>query len=107
MDGRVKKAEDFLKTRLLDTLTEQINKVTKVRKLLLKSHNILSLYNNGRLCADLFCRDGIRLIELHKDHILVVTFWYFSILNTFYQFTFTRRPEEGYEEIIHFIRNIL
>ncbi|XP_008427866.1 inactive heparanase-2 isoform X2 [Poecilia reticulata] len=30
MDGRVKKAEDFLKTRLLDTLTEQIAKVTKV-----------------------------------------------------------------------------
>ncbi|XP_047458547.1 inactive heparanase-2 isoform X1 [Mugil cephalus] len=30
MDGRVKKAEDFLKTRLLDTLTEQISKVTKV-----------------------------------------------------------------------------
>ncbi|KAK5612181.1 Inactive heparanase-2 [Crenichthys baileyi] len=30
MDGRVKKAEDFLKTRLLDTLTEQITKVTKV-----------------------------------------------------------------------------
>ena len=30
MDGRVSKAEDFLKTRLLDTLTEQITKVTKV-----------------------------------------------------------------------------
>ncbi|CAG6017209.1 unnamed protein product [Menidia menidia] len=30
MDGRVNKAEDFLKTRLLDTLTEQITKVTKV-----------------------------------------------------------------------------
>ncbi|KAL7383135.1 hypothetical protein ABVT39_005384 [Epinephelus coioides] len=30
MDGRVNKVEDFLKTRLLDTLTEQINKVTKV-----------------------------------------------------------------------------
>ncbi|KAM4729922.1 inactive heparanase-2 isoform 1-T1 [Anableps anableps] len=30
MDGRVKKAEDFLKTRLLDTLTEQMAKVTKV-----------------------------------------------------------------------------
>ncbi|XP_056147995.1 inactive heparanase-2 [Lampris incognitus] len=30
MDGRVKQAEDFLKTRLLDTLTEQITKVIKV-----------------------------------------------------------------------------
>ncbi|XP_074531139.1 inactive heparanase-2 [Halichoeres trimaculatus] len=30
MDGRVTKVEDFLKTRLLDTLTEQITKVTKV-----------------------------------------------------------------------------
>ncbi|KAG7216388.1 hypothetical protein INR49_021793, partial [Caranx melampygus] len=30
MDGRVNKVEDFLKTRLLDTLTEQISKVTKV-----------------------------------------------------------------------------
>ncbi|KAK0131922.1 Inactive heparanase-2 [Merluccius polli] len=30
MDGRVKKVEDFLKTRLLDTLSEQINKVFKV-----------------------------------------------------------------------------
>uniref|UniRef100_A0A3B4Y9S3 Heparanase 2 (inactive) n=1 Tax=Seriola lalandi dorsalis TaxID=1841481 RepID=A0A3B4Y9S3_SERLL len=30
MDGRVNKVEDFLKTRLLDTLTEQITKVTKV-----------------------------------------------------------------------------
>lgn len=30
MDGRVSKVEDFLKTRLLDTLTEQITKVTKV-----------------------------------------------------------------------------
>ncbi|XP_017268242.1 inactive heparanase-2 isoform X2 [Kryptolebias marmoratus] len=30
MDGRVNKAEDFLKTRLLDTLTEQITKVAKV-----------------------------------------------------------------------------
>ncbi|KAJ8013758.1 hypothetical protein DPEC_G00033120 [Dallia pectoralis] len=30
MDGRVAKVEDFLKTRLLDTLTEQINKVFKV-----------------------------------------------------------------------------
>uniref|UniRef100_A0A672IJD5 Heparanase 2 n=1 Tax=Salarias fasciatus TaxID=181472 RepID=A0A672IJD5_SALFA len=30
MDGRVNKAEDFLKTRLLDTLTEQLTKVTKV-----------------------------------------------------------------------------
>lgn len=30
MDGRVKKVEDFLKTRLVDTLTEQINKVIKV-----------------------------------------------------------------------------
>lgn len=32
MDGRVKKVEDFLKTRLVDTLTEQINKVIKVVK---------------------------------------------------------------------------
>jgi hypothetical protein len=31
MDGRVRKVEDFLKTRLLDTLSEQINKVFKVR----------------------------------------------------------------------------
>lgn len=30
MDGRVKKAEDFLKTRLFDTLTEQMMKVTQV-----------------------------------------------------------------------------
>nr|XP_029497692.1 inactive heparanase-2-like [Oncorhynchus nerka] len=30
MDGRVTKVEDFLKTRLLDTLTEQITKVLKV-----------------------------------------------------------------------------
>ncbi|KAM8851710.1 inactive heparanase-2 [Synchiropus picturatus] len=30
MDGRVSRVEDFLKSRLLDTLTEQINKVTKV-----------------------------------------------------------------------------
>uniref|UniRef100_H3CAP5 Heparanase 2 (inactive) n=1 Tax=Tetraodon nigroviridis TaxID=99883 RepID=H3CAP5_TETNG len=30
MDGRIKKVEDFLKTRLLDTLTEQLSKVTKV-----------------------------------------------------------------------------
>ncbi|KAI3363203.1 hypothetical protein L3Q82_011833 [Scortum barcoo] len=30
MDGRVNKVEDFLKTRLLDTLTEQITKVTSV-----------------------------------------------------------------------------
>lgn len=30
MDGRVNKVEDFLKTRLFDTLTEQITKVTKV-----------------------------------------------------------------------------
>ncbi|XP_028324405.1 inactive heparanase-2 [Gouania willdenowi] len=30
MDGRVKKAEDFLKSRLMDTLREQITKVTKV-----------------------------------------------------------------------------
>ncbi|XP_010887325.2 inactive heparanase-2 [Esox lucius] len=30
MDGRVAKVEDFLKTRLLDTLTEQITKVLKV-----------------------------------------------------------------------------
>uniref|UniRef100_A0A3B4B9B4 Uncharacterized protein n=1 Tax=Periophthalmus magnuspinnatus TaxID=409849 RepID=A0A3B4B9B4_9GOBI len=30
MDGRVKKVEDFLKTRLMDTLTDQINKVIKV-----------------------------------------------------------------------------
>ncbi|XP_030604124.1 inactive heparanase-2 isoform X2 [Archocentrus centrarchus] len=30
MDGRINKAEDFLKTRLLDTLAEQISKVTKV-----------------------------------------------------------------------------
>ncbi|XP_028279218.1 inactive heparanase-2 [Parambassis ranga] len=30
MDGRVNKAEDFLKTRLLDTLTEQITKITTV-----------------------------------------------------------------------------
>ncbi|XP_076021774.1 inactive heparanase-2 [Genypterus blacodes] len=30
MDGRVNKVEDFLKTRLLDTLTEQITKVIKV-----------------------------------------------------------------------------
>uniref|UniRef100_A0A3Q3R2D2 Heparanase 2 n=2 Tax=Monopterus albus TaxID=43700 RepID=A0A3Q3R2D2_MONAL len=29
MDGRVRTVEDFLKTRLLDTLTEQISKVTK------------------------------------------------------------------------------
>lgn len=34
MDGRVNKVEDFLKTRLLDTLTEQITKVTKVLSLL-------------------------------------------------------------------------
>lgn len=34
MDGRVNKAEDFLKTRLLDTLTEQISKVAKVWKFL-------------------------------------------------------------------------
>lgn len=32
MDGRINKAEDFLKTRLLDTLAEQISKVTKVLK---------------------------------------------------------------------------
>uniref|UniRef100_A0A8C6ULX8 Heparanase 2 n=1 Tax=Neogobius melanostomus TaxID=47308 RepID=A0A8C6ULX8_9GOBI len=32
MDGRVKKVEDFLKTRLMDTLTEQINKVIQVVK---------------------------------------------------------------------------
>lgn len=32
MDGRINKVEDFLKTRLLDTLTEQITKVTKVLK---------------------------------------------------------------------------
>ena len=31
MDGRVNRVEDFLKTRLLDTLTEQIGKVIKVR----------------------------------------------------------------------------
>lgn len=37
MDGRVNKVEDFLKTRLMDTLTEQINKVTKVQKFPLKS----------------------------------------------------------------------
>ncbi|XP_068614967.1 inactive heparanase-2-like [Brachionichthys hirsutus] len=30
MDGRVKKVEDFLKSRLLDTLTEQITKVTTI-----------------------------------------------------------------------------
>lgn len=30
MDGRIKKVEDFLKTRLLDTLTQQLSKVTKV-----------------------------------------------------------------------------
>lgn len=30
MDGRIRKVEDFLKTRLLDTLTEQLSKVTKV-----------------------------------------------------------------------------
>uniref|UniRef100_A0A667YEE3 Heparanase 2 n=1 Tax=Myripristis murdjan TaxID=586833 RepID=A0A667YEE3_9TELE len=30
MEGRVNRVEDFLKTRLLDTLTEQITKVTKV-----------------------------------------------------------------------------
>ncbi|XP_068184416.1 inactive heparanase-2 [Antennarius striatus] len=30
MDGRVKKVEDYLKSRLLDTLTEQITKVTKI-----------------------------------------------------------------------------
>uniref|UniRef100_A0A3P8V728 Heparanase 2 (inactive) n=1 Tax=Cynoglossus semilaevis TaxID=244447 RepID=A0A3P8V728_CYNSE len=30
MDGRVKKAEDFLKTRLFDTLTEQMMKVTQL-----------------------------------------------------------------------------
>ncbi|XP_071382728.1 inactive heparanase-2 [Centroberyx affinis] len=30
MDGRVNRVEDFLKTRLLDTLTEQITKVIKV-----------------------------------------------------------------------------
>lgn len=30
MDGRIKKVEDFLKTRLLDTLAEQLTKVTKV-----------------------------------------------------------------------------
>ncbi|KAJ0067170.1 hypothetical protein NL108_012889, partial [Boleophthalmus pectinirostris] len=30
MDGRVKKVEDFLKTRLMDTLTDQINKVIKI-----------------------------------------------------------------------------
>lgn len=39
MDGRVNKVEDFLKTRLLDTLTEQITKVTKVLKFCLKSLN--------------------------------------------------------------------
>lgn len=32
MDGRINRAEDFLKTRLLDTLAEQISKVTKVLK---------------------------------------------------------------------------
>lgn len=37
MDGRVNKVEDFLKTRLLDTLTEQITKVTKVFKFPSKS----------------------------------------------------------------------
>lgn len=31
IDRRVTKVEDFLKTRLLDTLSEQINKVLKVR----------------------------------------------------------------------------
>lgn len=30
MDGRVNKVEDFLKTRLLDTLAEQLSKVTRV-----------------------------------------------------------------------------
>lgn len=30
MDGRIRKVEDFLKTRLLDTLTEQLTKVTTV-----------------------------------------------------------------------------
>ncbi|CAL1578004.1 unnamed protein product [Knipowitschia caucasica] len=30
MDGRVKKVEDFMKTRLMDTLSEQIDKVLKV-----------------------------------------------------------------------------
>ena len=45
MDGRVHKVEDFLKTRLLDTLTEQINKVTKVLKLPSNSTmNYLMLY---------------------------------------------------------------
>lgn len=32
MDSRVTKVEDFMKTRLLDTLTEQITKVLKVRE---------------------------------------------------------------------------
>lgn len=31
MDGRVNKVEDFLKTRLFDTLAEQLSKVTRVR----------------------------------------------------------------------------
>lgn len=41
MDGRIKKVEDFLKTRLLDTLAEQLTKVTKVPDYIcitLKSH---------------------------------------------------------------------
>lgn len=40
MDGRVNKVEDFLKTRLLDTLTEQITKVTKVCKFPSKFCNV-------------------------------------------------------------------
>lgn len=38
MDGRVNKVEDFLKTRLLDTLAEQLSKVTRVCMVFWCSH---------------------------------------------------------------------
>lgn len=49
MDGRVNKVEDFLKTRLLDTMAEQLSKVTRVCTFFLILFRIES--NAALLCS--------------------------------------------------------
>lgn len=70
MDGRVNKVEDFLKTRLLDTLTEQITKVTKVIKFPSKMWNLnyslccmhSTLYKSGWFLAYSTCKPVLNLL---------------------------------------------
>ncbi|KAL8187505.1 UNVERIFIED_CONTAM: hypothetical protein K2H54_049772 [Gekko kuhli] len=53
LDGRVAKVTDFLKTRLLDTLSDQIRKIQKVR---LQPHFPQS---RSRVCVRCCCKVGI------------------------------------------------